>query len=105
MEIISSREFRDNQKKYFDMVDNKKQVIIKRFKNRAYKLVPVTEDDMIVEIPLEYRCDPYEYSPTGDPFWADKRNVEIIKKAMEHKDKISVKINSEEDLKNFLENL
>lgn len=105
MEIISSREFRDNQKKYFDMVDDKKQVIVKRSKNRAYKLVPVTEDDMLVEIPLEYRCDPYEFSPSGDPFWADKRNVEVVKKAIENKDQISDKISSAEDLKNFLENL
>lgn len=105
MEIISSREFRDNQKKYFDMVDDKKQVIVKRSKNRAYKLVPITEDDMVVEIPLEHRCDPYEFSSSGDPFWADKRNVEIVKKAIENKDQISETINSAEDLKNFLENL
>ena len=105
MEIISSREFRDNQKKYFDMVDNKKQVIVKRSKNRAYKLVPVTEDDMIIEIPLEYRQDPYEFSPSGDSFWADKRNIEMVKKAMEHKGQISNKISSAEDLKSFLDNL
>ena len=105
MEIISSREFRDNQKKYFDMVDNKKQVIVKRSKNRAYKLVPVTEDDMLVEIPLEYRCNPYDYSPSGDPFWADKRNVELVKKAIEKKDQVSVSFNSEEDLKQFLKHL
>ena len=30
MRIVTSREFRDNQKKYFDMVDNNEQVIVKR---------------------------------------------------------------------------
>ncbi|HSH50229.1 MAG TPA: hypothetical protein VK982_00745 [Bacteroidales bacterium] len=101
MKIVTSREFRDHQKKYFDMVDKKEQVIVKRSKNRAYKLVPVTEDDMLIEIPEEYRCDPYEISPSGDLFWADKRNVEIVKKAIENKDQIADKLNSADDIKNF----
>jgi hypothetical protein len=105
MKIVTSREFRDHQKKYFDMVDNKESVIVKRSKNRAYKLVPVTEDDILIEIPEEYRCDPYEISPSGDLFWADKRNVEIVKKAIENKDQIANKLNSADDIKNFLKNL
>lgn len=46
MLVISSREFRDNQKKYFDSVDNGEQVIVQRGKDRSYKLVPVTESDV-----------------------------------------------------------
>ena len=46
MLIISSREFRDNQKKYFDLVDNGEQVIVQRGKDRSYKLVPVTDSDV-----------------------------------------------------------
>ena len=30
MLVVSSREFRDNQKKYFDSVDNGEQVIVQR---------------------------------------------------------------------------
>ena len=45
MLVISSREFRDNQKKYFDSVDNGEQVVVQRGKDRSYKLVPVTDDD------------------------------------------------------------
>lgn len=45
MLVISSREFRENQKKYFDSIDNGEQVIVQRGKDRAYKLVPVTNDD------------------------------------------------------------
>jgi hypothetical protein len=105
MRIITSREFRENQKKYFDMVDNKEQVIVKRSRSRAYKLIPVTEDDMLVEIPKEYRTDPYEISPSGDLFWADKRNVEIVKKAIENKDQIAGKLNSADDIKDFLNSL
>lgn len=105
MKIVSSREFRDNQRKYFDMVDNQEQIIVKRSKDKAYKLVPVTTDDMLIEVPLEYRCNPYDYSPSGDPFWADKRNVEIVKKAIENKGQVAKEINSPEELKNFLDSL
>jgi hypothetical protein len=105
MKIVTSREFRDNQKKIFDMVDNNEQVVVKRSKNRAYKIVPVSEDDMLIEIPKEYRCDPYEISPSGDMFWADKRNVEIVKKAIKNKDQIAEKLNSMDDIKKFLSNL
>src|SRR6056297_428444 len=92
MKIITSREFRDNQKKYFEMVDNNEQIIVKR-KHRAYKLVPLSDDDMLVDIPKEYRCDPYEISPNGDMFWADKRNVEKVKKAIENKE-VAAKLTS-----------
>lgn len=104
MRIVSSREFRDNQKIYFDLVDNNEQVIVKR-KSRAYKLVPVTDDDMLLDIPKEYRCDPYKISPSGDVFWADKRNVEKVKKAIENKDKIAARLESTDDITNFLESL
>jgi len=104
MKIVTSREFRDNQKKYFDLVDNKIQVIVKRSKGKAYKLVPVTDDDVLIEIPQEYRCDPYEFSPTGDLFWADKRNVEMIKKAIKSSN-ASDELDGEDDIKSFLNNL
>jgi len=103
MKIVTSREFRDNQKKYFDMVDNKEQVVVKR-KNRAYKLVPVSDDDMLVDIPKEFRCNPYEVSPSGDTFWADKRNVEKVKKAIEDKE-IALRLTSEDEIKNFMDSL
>ena len=103
MKIVTSREFRDHQKKYFEMVDNNEQVIVKR-KNRAYKLVPVNDDDMLVDIPKEFRCDPYEVSPSGDVFWADKRNVEKVKKAIENKE-VAARLTSIDDVKNFLDSL
>lgn len=103
MKIVTSREFRDHQKKYFEMVDNNEQVIVKR-KNRAYKLVPVSDDDMLVDIPKEFRCDPYEVSPSGDMFWADKRNVEKVKKAIESKE-VAATLTSTDDIKNFLDSL
>lgn len=103
MRIITSREFRDHQKKYFEMVDNNEQIIVKR-KNRAYKLVPVSDDDMLVDIPKEFRCDPYDVSPSGDMFWADKRNVEKVKNAIKDKE-VALRLSSKDEIKNFLENL
>lgn len=43
MLVISSREFRENQKKYFDLVDQKEQVIVQRGKNKSYALIPIDE--------------------------------------------------------------
>lgn len=47
MMIISSREFRDNQKKYFDLVDHNEQVIVQRGKDKAYILVPLNDVDRL----------------------------------------------------------
>ena len=34
-------------------------------------------------IPEEFRCNPYDCSPSGAPFFADKRNVEAVETAFE----------------------
>jgi len=46
MLVISSREFRQNQKVYFDKVDNGEQIIVQRGADKAYVLNPINEDDM-----------------------------------------------------------
>ena len=46
MLVISSREFRQNQKKYFEKVDKGEHVIVQRAKDKAYVLTPVSEKDM-----------------------------------------------------------
>jgi antitoxin YefM len=45
MLVISSREFREKQKLYLDLVDKNEQVIVQRGKNKAYALIPITETD------------------------------------------------------------
>ncbi len=45
MLVISSKEFRDNQKKYFDLVDQNQQVIVQRGKDKSYVLVPISDED------------------------------------------------------------
>ena len=46
MLVISSREFRQNQKLYFEKVDKGEQVIVQRGKDKSYTLMPVGEDDL-----------------------------------------------------------
>lgn len=46
MLVISSREFRQNQRLYFDKVDKGEQIIVQRGKDKSYVLTPVSEDDL-----------------------------------------------------------
>ena len=46
MLVISSREFRQNQKKYFERVDQGEQIIVQRGTDKSYALTPVREDDI-----------------------------------------------------------
>jgi len=48
MIIISSREFRQNQRKYFEKADKGEQIIVHRGKDKAYALTPVSEDDIFL---------------------------------------------------------
>lgn len=46
MLVISSREFRQNQKLYFEKADKGEQIIVQRGKDKSYALTPVNEDDL-----------------------------------------------------------
>ena len=46
MLVISSKEFRDNQAKYFDKVDEGMQIIVQRGKSKSYSINPITDDDL-----------------------------------------------------------
>ena len=46
MLVISSREFRQNQRLYFDKADKGEQIIVQRGKDKSYALTPVSEDDL-----------------------------------------------------------
>ena len=46
MLVISSREFRQNQRLYFDKADKGESIIVQRGKDKAYALTPVSEDDL-----------------------------------------------------------
>jgi PHD/YefM family antitoxin component YafN of YafNO toxin-antitoxin module len=46
MVVVSSREFRQNQRLYFEKVDKGDQIIIQRGKDKSYILTPVDQDDL-----------------------------------------------------------
>jgi antitoxin (DNA-binding transcriptional repressor) of toxin-antitoxin stability system len=48
MLIVSSREFRENQKSYLDKVDAGIEILIQRGKSSSYKIVPVGHDDTLM---------------------------------------------------------
>ncbi len=45
--IISSREFRDHQKKYFDLIDQDEQIVVQRGKDKAYVIVALSDVDRL----------------------------------------------------------
>ena len=56
MIIISTRDFRANQSKFMDMANNGEDIILKSRKNGSFKLVPVSESDMLIS--KEYILEP-----------------------------------------------
>lgn len=52
MLVISSREFRDNQKKYFEKADNGEKIIVQRGKDKSYSISPVSDDDLYFSVEM-----------------------------------------------------
>jgi hypothetical protein len=114
MVIVSTKEFRDNQKKYFDLAEEEK-VLVKRGKKYINLFVTDEPDNNFVSetwvkeflsIPVEYRSNPFEISPSGDLFWADKRNIELVREGERQiKEGKLTRITSEIELKNFFDSL
>ena len=48
MLVVSSREFRDNQRTYLDKIDNGIDILIQRGRNKSYKVTQVTHDDTLM---------------------------------------------------------
>jgi hypothetical protein len=91
MVLVSTREFRTHQKKYFDIAVHEK-VVVKRGKLFFSIVASSKPDSRHIDyewlkeynaIPDEYRCDPFAMSPSGDLFYADRRNVEKVKQTIE----------------------
>jgi len=45
MLVVSTREFRNHQRKYLDMIDRNEQVIVQRGRDKSYVVTPITDDD------------------------------------------------------------
>ena len=86
MKIITTREIRNDTKAFFELAE-KERVAVKRG-GKYVNLIVTDEPDSIfiniewikefMSIPMEYRCNPFDISPSGDLFFADKRNVENL---------------------------
>lgn len=48
MIIVSSREFRDKQRNYLDKVDEGIEVLIRRGKNKSYKITAISDEDALM---------------------------------------------------------
>ena len=48
MIVVSTREFRDNQKSYLDKIDSGIEILIQRGKSKCYKIVPLSDDDTLM---------------------------------------------------------
>ncbi len=88
MVVVSSREFRTNMMSYFTE-SNGDDFIVKTRDHGSFKvsIKPVKRDDAILSIPPEYRRDPYEISPSGDPFFADQRNIDMLEESLKESEK------------------
>jgi hypothetical protein len=85
MIVISSREFRANQKLYFEKADAGAEILIHRGKNKTYRLVPLDDND--TDLNKETMKSKIEMS------------LQQIKKGQ------YTNIESKEDLNNFLSEL
>jgi antitoxin (DNA-binding transcriptional repressor) of toxin-antitoxin stability system len=115
MIVISTRDFRTNQTKFLDMANNGEDIVLKSRRNGSFKLVPVAVENTVIDelrnkvenlvvtddpdtklfsenylkefmsIPAAFRVNPFDVSPSGDLFFADRRNLEHIEKAKNSK--------------------
>jgi len=90
MKIITTREIVRKTKTYFDLAE-RERVAVKRGRKYVNLIVTDNPDTKLVSedwinefmsIPAEYRINPFEVSPSGDLFFADKRNIEHIDTAL-----------------------
>ena len=54
---VTSRQFRDKQKNFFDLADAGKQIVIKRGRKQSYVLTPVNEDDLYFTPEMEAKIE------------------------------------------------
>lgn len=106
MKLVTTREIQQKTKAVFEMAETER-VAVKRGK-KYVNLVVTYEPDAkffsenylkeFMSIPAEFRVNPFDISPSGDLFFADRRNLEHIEKASKGKTKI---LSGEEQSKLF----
>ena len=85
MLVVNSREFREKQTAYLNQVDKGAEILIRRGKNRSYKITPVVKDDTLM---------------------SEEELLAIIKQGRQDaKDGKGILIKTKEDLKSYFQNL
>jgi hypothetical protein len=90
MKIITTREIVRQTKTIFKLAETER-VAVKRGENKYVTLVVTDAPDTkfvseswireFLSIPAKFRINPFDVSPSGDLFFADRRNLEHIEKA------------------------
>ena len=115
MKVITTREIVKQSKTFFDLAETER-VVVKRGGKFVNLIVSDSPDKPFVDvdwikdfliIPSEFRCNPFDYSPSGDLFWADVRNVEKVNSAIlkADTDKTAITLQPEDNIQSFLEEL
>ena len=115
MKILTTREIVKNTKAVFELAETE-NVLVKRGKDKYVHLIVtdspdskfVTDEwiDEFMAIPEIYRCNPFDISPSGDLFYADKRNVEHLDEAIKQaKEGKTIRIKTKEELSSLLYSL
>ena len=90
MRIITTREFRQEAKAFFELAETER-IAVKRGAKYVHLLVADAPDKAFLSadwvkdflaIPDEYRVNPFDISPSGDLFYADCRNVAYVDQAV-----------------------
>lgn len=91
MRLITTRDIARQTKTYFELAEFER-VAVKRG-NKFINLVVTDSPDAkfidsewvkdFMAIPAEYRCNPFDISPSGDMFFADVRNVKHLNNVIE----------------------
>jgi hypothetical protein len=114
MKIITTREMRADAKTFFELAE-KERVAVKRGRKYVNLVVTSEPDSQFVSeewikefmsIPMEHRCNPFEISPSGDLYFADKRNVEKLNKSIEASKAGKItRVNTKKELGDLLNSL
>ena len=109
MRVITTRQIVRQTKTYFDLAETER-IAVKRGNKYVNMLIADKPDKVYLDedwlklyfsIPSEYRCNPFDVSPSGDIFWADKRNVEKLDLSIKQVQEGKVKRLSKKDQKEF----
>lgn len=91
MKVITTREIARQTKTFFELAETER-VAVKRGKKFINLIVSDDPDTKFVSeswikqfmsIPAEYRVNPFDISPSGDLYFADRRNIEKISIGLE----------------------